>query len=146
MLKPEGIEQINIVTNAVATNDNILLMANGGAGLCLSESQENNTDLVGIIDLDGSINFVESKGDYIFAASGKAGLQIVKLNRPDASLEARCDDLPYYFGSSNLSVNSGETKAYKGAKRFNRLTINGELLLCGSWTVNNNSYINSGVF
>ncbi|MBC6998397.1 hypothetical protein [Cytophaga sp. FL35] len=147
MLNPEGTEQVNIVTNAVATNEEVLLMANGGAGLCLSETQEDNTNLVGIIDLDGSINYVESKGDYIFAASGKSGLQIVKLNRPDTSLAARCEDLPIYWGSSSLSVNSGETKAYRGAKRFNRITVNGSLLLCGSWTVTNNSYINSdGLF
>lgn len=147
MLNPEGTEQVNIVTNAVATNEEVLLMANGGAGLCLSETQQDNTNLVGIIDLDGSINYVESKGDYIFAASGKSGLQIVKLNRPDTSLAARCEDLPIYWGSSSLSVNSGETKAYRGAKRFNRITVNGSLLLCGSWTVTNNSYINSdGLF
>lgn len=147
MLNPEGTEQVNIVTNAVATNEEVLLMANGGAGLCLSETQQDNTNLVGIIDLDGSINYVESKGDYIFAASGKSGLQIVKLNRPDTSLAARCEDLPIYWGSSSLSVNSGETKAYRGAKSFNRVTVNGSLLLCGSWTVTNNSYINSdGLF
>ena len=147
MINPEGSEKSNNVTNAVATNENILLMANGGAGLCLSETQADNTDMVGIIDLNGSINYVESKGDYIFAASGKAGLQIVKLNRPDTSLETRCQDLPTYWGSSTLTVNEGEEKAYRGAKRFNRITVNGSLLLCGSWTVNNNSYINSnGLF
>ncbi|MDO1499002.1 hypothetical protein Q2T40_01185 [Winogradskyella maritima] len=40
MLNPEGTEQVNIVTNAVATNEEVLLMANGGAGLCLSETQQ----------------------------------------------------------------------------------------------------------
>lgn len=147
LINPEGVDQSNIVTNAVATNETILLMANGGAGLCLSEARENNTDLVGIIDLNGSINYVESKGDYVFAASGTAGLQIVKLNRPDDSLEARCEDLPYYFGSANLDVNDGEEKAYRGAKSFNRISVNGSLLLCGSWTAHNNAYVNSnGLF
>lgn len=147
LINPEGVDQSDIVTNAVAMNEAILLMANGGAGLCLSEAQENNTDLVGVIDLNGSINYVETKGDYVFAASGTAGLQIVKLNRPDDSLEARCDDLPYYSGSANLDVNTGEDKAYRGAKRFNRITVNGSLLLCGSWTANNHAYVNSnGLF
>ncbi|WP_276166676.1 hypothetical protein [Zobellia alginiliquefaciens] len=144
LLNPEGTESENIVTNAVAINEDVLLMANGGAGLCLSEEKDGQTNIIGVVDLDGSINFVASKGDYIFAASGKAGLQIVKLNRPDESLEARCSDLLYYSGSSNLSVNEGETKEYKGSKWFNTLNVNGSLLLCGTWAVKNSSYINSG--
>ena len=134
-------------TNAVATNEDVILMANGGAGLCLTEDQGDNTNLFGIIQLEGSINFVESKGDYIFAASGKQGLQIIKLNRPSESLANRCADLPAYSGSSNLTVNTGDTKEYRGSKRFNRITVKGSLLLCGSWTVNNNSTIdNDGLF
>ncbi|WP_209400528.1 hypothetical protein [Pseudozobellia sp. WGM2] len=147
LINPDGVDQSNIVTNAVATNEEILLMANGGAGLCLSEAQDDNTDLVGVIDLNGSINYVETKGDYAFAASGKAGLQIIKLNRPNESLEARCEDLPSYNGSYNLSVNEGEEKAYRGSKRLNRVTVNGSLLLCGTWTAYSNSYVNSnGLF
>ncbi|MGJ8738058.1 hypothetical protein [Zobellia laminariae] len=147
LLNPEGTDSQDIVTNAVAINEDILLMANGGAGLCLTEEKDGQTNIVGVVDLDGSINFVASKGDYIFAASGKAGLQIVKLNRPDQSLETRCEDLLAYSGSSNLSVNQGETKGFKGSKYFNSINVNGALLLCGTWSVNNSSYINSdGLF
>ncbi|MBT9189334.1 LVIVD repeat-containing protein [Zobellia russellii] len=147
LLNPEGTETQNIVTNAVAINEDVLLMANGGAGLCLSEDKDGQTNIIGVVDLDGSINYVASKGDYIFAASGKAGLQIVKLNRPDQSLESRCAELSYYYGSSNLSVNQGETKEFKGSKYFNSVNVNGSLLLCGTWAVNNSSYINSnGLF
>jgi len=135
------------VTNAVAVNDDILLMANGSNGLCLSEEKSNTIETFGIIALEGSINYVESKDDYIFAASGLQGLQILKLNRPDNSLVVRCADLPAYRGSSNLNVNSGETLGYRGSKRFNRINVNGSLLLCGSWTANNSSTINSnGLF
>lgn len=141
LINPEGVDQKNIVTNAVAINENIVLMANGGAGLSLSEAQTNATDLVGVLNLNGSVNFVASKGDYIFAASGKAGLQIVKLNRPSESLAARCASLPGYSGSSNLTVNKGETKEYSGAKSFNKVSVDGSLLLCGSWTVNNETTI-----
>lgn len=147
LLNPEGTDSQDVVTNAVAINEDILLMANGGAGLCLTEEKDGQTNIVGVVDLDGSINFVASKGDYIFAASGKAGLQIVKLNRPDQSLETRCEDLLAYSGSSNLSVNQGETKGFKGSKYFNSINVNGALLLCGTWSVNNSSYINSdGLF
>ena len=118
-------------------------MANGGAGLCLSEDQGNNTDLVGIIELDGSTNYVATKDDYIFAATGKSGLQIIKLNRPNDSLEASCADIPSYSGRRNLNVSTGENLSYRGSKRFNSINVDGELLLCGSWTVSNSTNINS---
>lgn len=147
LINPEGVAQSDIVTNAVAINDNVLLMANGGAGLSLSEEQGNGTDMVGVLDLNGSVNFVASKGDYIFAASGKAGLQIVKLNRPDASLATRCGQLSAYEGKSNLSVAKGDTEEYRGSKSFNKIKVDGSLLLCGSWTVNNEITINdAGLF
>ncbi len=141
LLNPDNVDDADEVTNAVATNEEVLLMANGGAGLCLSEEQNDNTDLVGIIQLEGSINFVASKGDYIFAASGKEGLQIIKLNRPNESLVARCANLAAYSGSSNLTINSGSGGAFSGAKRFNDFNVDGSLLLCGSWTVRNNATI-----
>lgn len=147
LLDPENVDASNVVTNAVASNDNIFLMANGGAGLCLSEGEGSTADPYGIIQLNGSINYVASKGDYIFAASGTKGLQIVKLNRPQESLSTRCADSPEYEGSANLTVNSGEIFAYGGSKRFNNIDIDGELLLCGSWTVKEAVNIgNNGLF
>lgn len=133
-LNPEQVAIENIVTNATALNDNVLLMANGGAGLCLSEDN-NGVDLVGIIELQGSINYVASKGDYIFAASGKRGLQIIKMNRPNGSLESRCAGTPGYSGSSRLEVPSNAELAYSGSRRFRNIDIEGNLLLCGTWTV-----------
>ncbi len=143
LINPEDAIASEIVTNAVTTNDKVLLMANGGAGLCLSEDTGTGTDLFGIIELEGSINYVESKGDYIFAASGTKGLQIIKMNKPSESLAARCATLPAYSGSSNLNVNQGDDFGYSGSKRFNNLNINGSLTLCGSWTVRNNIAINN---
>lgn len=146
-IDPEGVAEGDKVTNAVALNEEALLMANGGAGLCLSEDQGDNTDLIGVIALEGSINYVASKDDYIFAASGKSGLQIIKLNRPNASLVARCSNLLAYSGSSNLNVPTGTVKEFRGAKRFNRISVHGSLLLCGSWTVQNSTYIyDNGLF
>lgn len=146
-INPEGVAQGDQVTNAVAVNQEALLMANGGAGLCLSEDQGGTTDLVGVIALEGSINYVASKDDYIFAASGKSGLQIIKMNRPDASLVVRCANLEAYRGSANLTVATGTVKEYRGAKRFNRINVYGSLLLCGSWTVQNSAYVHeNGLF
>ncbi|MDF4202851.1 hypothetical protein PXD56_07790 [Maribacter sp. SA7] len=144
LTSPENAEPGEIVTNGVAVNENVLLMANGAGGLSLSETNDNNTVGVGVIELTGSINYVATKGDYIFAASGKQGFQIIKLNRPDDSLVARCEDLNAYSGSSNLNVNSGDNFAYRGSKRFNSMNIGGNLLLCGSWTVQNGVNLNTG--
>jgi hypothetical protein len=144
LIDPNGIDDTqDIETNAVAINENVLLMANGGAGLCLSEDNGNNANLYGVIQLDGSINFVESKGDYIFAASGKSGLQIIKLNRPSESLTASCASLSPYSGSTDLKVKLGEDEAYNGSKRFANIEVAGTLLLCGSWTVSNEVNINT---
>ena len=143
LIDSNGIDTQDIETNAVAVNESVLLMANGGAGLCLSEDNGNNANLYGVIQLDGSINFVESKGDYIFAASGKSGLQIIKLNRPSESLTARCSSLSPYNGSTDLKVRLGEDEAYNGSKRFANIEVAGTLLLCGSWTVSNEVNINN---
>ncbi|MCE2612230.1 hypothetical protein LVD13_04535 [Flavobacteriaceae bacterium D16] len=143
-INPEGLTQDERVTNAVVTNENVILMANGGAGLCLSEEKDGGLQPYGVIELEGSINYVQSKGDYIIAASGREGLQIIKLNRPSESLENRCSDIPRYNGSSKLLVPEGQELAFRGAKRFNNINVSGSLLLCGIWTVRNNVNVNEG--
>ncbi|MDC6351443.1 hypothetical protein PP178_07745 [Zeaxanthinibacter sp. PT1] len=137
MVDPEGVSPGDQVTNAVATNDGLLMMANGGAGLSLTEIENGSSKVVGVVELRGSINYVASKGDYIFAASGSEGLQIIKMNRPAETLVDRCSDLPEYTGSDKFSVNVGESVAYSGAKRLNHIVNKGALLLCGSWSIRN---------
>ncbi len=144
---PVNVSQSDIVTNATAFNEGVLLMANGGGGLCLTDDENGSTNIVGIIELEGSINFVASKGDYIFAASGREGLQIIKMNKPSDSLEERCSVSPRYFGNSRLNVSQGEDLSYSGSTRLREVTISGSLLLCGSWTVRDGITIgNNGVF
>ncbi|MDX1332851.1 MAG: hypothetical protein R3252_07470 [Robiginitalea sp.] len=141
---PEGVASGDVVTNAVTANENILFMANGGAGLSLAEKEGGQARTVGIIELEGSINYVVSRGDYAFAASGLSGLQIIKLNRPSESLGGLCADLPIYNGSSKLNVQEGERLAFRGEKRFNNINIMGSLMLCGSWTVVNHVDVKTG--
>ncbi len=137
LINPEGVAESDINTNAVAFNEDVILMANGGAGLCLAEKEADDTDLYGIIQLDGSTNFVASKDDYIFAASGREGLNIIKMNKPAPSLLSRCLLKPLYLGSSKLTVDKGDVEEYTGAKSFNTINVHGSLLLCGSWTSTN---------
>ncbi|MBT8280930.1 MAG: hypothetical protein KJO16_05085 [Muriicola sp.] len=127
----------DVVNNAVAINEDMVLMANGGAGLSVSDDKGDLTQPYGVIQLDGSINFVQTRGDYAFAASGQEGLQIIKLNRLSLSLAAQCSSLIEYSGSSKLVINEGEDIAFSGAKSFNSIKVEGELLMCGTWTVSN---------
>ena len=89
------------------------------------------------------MNYVESKGDYAFAASGAEGLQIIKLNRLSQSLAGTCATLTEYDGTSKLVINQGQDIAFRGAKRFNSIQVSGSLLMCGSWTVKNDVDIKS---
>ncbi len=143
MTSPNGTSTADIVTNGVATNDGQLFIANGGGGLSLAEEQNGNLEVMGVIELEGSINYVQSRDDYLFAAAGKAGFQVIKLNRPNQSLVAECANIPVYDRSNRLVVNTGEDLAYRGAKRFRSMDIDGSILLCGSWTVRNDIAINN---
>jgi hypothetical protein len=129
----------DIVNNAVAINEDMVLMANGGAGLSISDDKGDTTEPYGVIQLFGSINYVQTVGDYAFAAAGKEGLQIIKLNRLSLSLEAQCSSLAEYDGSGKLVINEGEDIAFSGSKSFNSIKLEKEasLLMCGSWTVSN---------
>ncbi|MEB8345331.1 hypothetical protein OO010_04690 [Flavobacteriaceae bacterium KMM 6898] len=143
LINPDGVATEDIVNNAVAINEGVVLMANGGAGLSLNESKTDNTEEFGIIDLEGSINFVESNADYVFAASGKSGLQILKMNKPSETLLNRCADLLVYSDNNNIRVAAGESLEYSAGpgKRLKSVHVEGSLLLCGSWTVQNDTWI-----
>lgn len=132
---PVGTPAGDAVTNAVSVNDDLLFMANGGAGLALAELLASNITTAGTIDLDGSVNYVTSDGDYAFVASGADGLQIIKLNRPPKTLVNACSDLPPYEGSSVLNVGPAEALSFQGGKQLDTIDVEGFLLLCGSWTV-----------
>lgn len=141
LINPEDASQSDVVTNAVCFNDDVFLMANGGAGLAISEN-ESQLNQVGVIELRGSINYVISKGDYIFAASGRSGLQIIRMNRPTESLEEACNAAQAYPGGSNLNIAAGTSAAYRGSYYYRTVNISGELLLCGAWSVRNEFNVN----
>jgi hypothetical protein len=132
---PDGLPGEEAVTNAVAANDDLLFMANGGAGLALAELLASNVTTAGSINMDGSVNYVTSDGDYAFVASGADGLQIIKLNRPPKTLVNACSELPPYDGSSVLNVGFGESGRFQGGKQLDAINDEGFLLLCGTWTV-----------
>jgi hypothetical protein len=137
LIDPNNAPTGDPVTNAVAINEDMVMMANGGAGLSISDDQGDTAKPYGVIQLDGSINYVQTSGDYAFAASGQQGLQIIKLNRLSLSLASQCSSLAEYSGSSKLVVNSGDDVAFSGSKSFSSISVDGSLLMCGTWTVSN---------
>ena len=146
---PEGVEEGDIVTNAVSFDEGLLMMANGGAGVEVVEITANNTtETLGIISLSGSSNFVKLKGKHLFVASGSKGLQILELERSTSQPlpGINCDDLTPYRGSNNLNVNSNDVMRYSGSAALSNLNVNGTLTFCGSMAVQDNMNINSNGF
>ena len=109
LVDPENIASSDKVTNAVAINGDATLMANGGAGLAIKVTND-IVDLMGVVELNGSINYVVSDGDYIFAASGRSGLQIINKIRANQSFEDPVISVNYKILNENL-VPGWETTA-----------------------------------
>jgi len=136
------------VTNAVSTSEDYVFMANGGAGLSIAKlSDDTNILAEGIAEIDGSSNYVEAKGDFVFVASGD-GLKILKLSKPknDAGSSeyfTKCAEYPRYDGNPNFNVNSNEEKNYSGSANVNNLNINGKLTFCGSINSKHGVNVNS---
>lgn len=142
----DDVDPDNIVTNAVSNNKGLVLSANGAAGIYVCNIDKEKLALVGALDLKGSANYVKSKGDYIFVATGKGGLQILKLTRPDGTF-ASCESYPAYNGNAYLNVNSGEDLKFRGSAALKSVNVNSKLTFCGSMSVYEGLNINSnGVF
>jgi hypothetical protein len=146
-INPENVEPGDIVTNAVSVEDDLLFMANGAAGISIADvSEEDYVEEYGILDLDGSSNFVRFENKFIFVATGAGGLQILKIveneNEDDVAGD-KCQGLKSYEGSSNLNVNSNESMAFKGSAQLKNVNVGGTFLFCGSLAIENNLNVNS---
>ncbi len=82
---PEGSADEDNVTNSVSVNESLVFMANGESGITVGEIIEELDDQLIIMgsmifnDLQSS-NYVESKDDLIFVASGLGGLKILAIS------------------------------------------------------------------
>lgn len=143
-INPEDTDPGDVVTNAVSVDNSLLFMANGAAGVSISDVT--NIDAIksyGILDLDGSSNFVRNEENFVFVATGTGGLQILKINKPESALPAVCEGLPSYTGDAWLNVNSGQTKAFSGAAQIRGINNNSKFLFCGSLAVVDQFNMNS---
>ncbi|REG88499.1 LVIVD repeat-containing protein [Algoriphagus antarcticus] len=143
-IKPEDVDAGDIVTNAVSVDDNLLFMANGAAGISISDvSNLAAIKQFGVLDLDGSSNFVRNEEEFVFVATGFGGLQILKINKSEVSTDVSCVGLSSYTGNSNLNINSNESQSYAGSSVLKNVNIGGTFLFCGSLAIEQNLNINS---
>ncbi|MDP2453810.1 MULTISPECIES: PQQ-binding-like beta-propeller repeat protein [unclassified Kaistella] len=136
-----GVDEQDIVTNGVSVNADKVFVANGGAGLYVYENKAGQLDLLGSIDLQGSSNYVMSKGDYIFVASG-TGLKIIKYVAPENGV-VNCSSYAQYTGGEWLNVNSGQTLEFGGTKSLKGINVNQMLSWCGALTATEGVNVNS---
>jgi hypothetical protein len=132
----------DIVSNAVSVNSGRVFVANGGAGIYVYTPDNNDLKLMGSLDIKGSSNFVMSKGEYIFVATGAGGLKVIKMVAP-ASGAVNCSGYAAYNGSEWLNVNSGQTLEYSGTKSLQGINVNQVLTWCGALTASQGVNINS---
>jgi hypothetical protein len=143
-LKPTDVDAGDIVTNAVSVDDGLLFMANGAAGISISDvSNLAAIKQFGVLDLDGSSNFVRNEEEFVFVATGSGGLQILKINKTEEPTAISCVGLPSYTGNSNLNINGNESQSYAGSTVLKNVNIGGTFLFCGSLAIEQNLNINS---
>lgn len=132
------------VTNAVSVNEGYAFVANGALGLNVYQTGS-QLNLLGTLDISGSSNYVKSSGNYIYVASGKGGLKIIKMEKPNTTF-ASCSQYGTYNQGKDLILNSNEIKSFAGSTAINSAIVNsgGVLTHCGSISIQNGLILNSG--
>ncbi|SKB38232.1 LVIVD repeat-containing protein [Sphingobacterium nematocida] len=146
-------DQEDIVTNAVTTNAARVFVANGGVGIAVYQfDKQNNFIYLGSSSFNSidnsSSNFVISRDNYVFVATGKGGLKILKLIELKPALPTCNGTYPAYSGGTQWDLNINEAANYADTKTFNsNVNINRNFTWCGTFNVNG-SYVNlnSGTF
>lgn len=80
----EGLADHLLVTNSVSINEEKIFTANGGGGLTLLEQIPDSeltqeVGVIGNIAFPASANYVASKGNAMFMATGTGGLKIIEI-------------------------------------------------------------------
>lgn len=132
------------VTNAVSLNDGYAFVANGAAGLNVYQTGI-QYNLLGTLGISGSSNYVKSSGNYIYVASGKGGLKIIKMEKPNTTF-ASCSQYGTYNQGKDLILNSNDVKSFAGSTAINSAIVNSGAVLthCGSISIQNGLILNSG--
>ncbi|PZX54640.1 hypothetical protein LV84_02793 [Algoriphagus ratkowskyi] len=141
-INPADVAASEIVTNAVSVDKNLLFMANGGAGISITDVADLSAiKSLGVLDLDGSSNFVRNEEEFVFVATGSGGLQILKISKSEGA--ENCSGIPPYNGTAYLNINGNESVSYSGSSVLKAVNIGGTFLFCGSLAIEQNLNINS---
>ncbi|HBB91785.1 MAG: hypothetical protein A2X22_08160 [Bacteroidetes bacterium GWF2_49_14] len=107
----DGSNPDDYVTNGVSINTSgRVFIANGAAGVFVAQLGSDGTiDLLGSINLDASVNFVEAQGDLLYAACGAKGVAIIGISGLPAGLPE--------FSTVRVGEISGETAAVQATIR-----------------------------
>lgn len=132
----------DIVVNAVSVNNDKLFTANGGAGISVYSyaNASGAANLLGSASFNGmdltSSNFVISKDNYVFVASGRGGLKILKMIDLTPKVPTCNGNYPAYTGNDSwFNINSNEVKNFSGTRAFQGINIGGSLTWCGTLSV-----------
>lgn len=146
---PNKENNLEHVTNAVSVNKNNLYMANGSAGISVSDLANPSTiEEIGVLELQGSANYVKVNDRHILVASGKEGLKILKINLAEETYpNNKCGNLPFYTGGSYININTNRPQGYFGSLVVDGIIVNDHFTFCGSLAVKGWVNVNSnGVF
>lgn len=138
---PPSIDPSEVVTNSVSTLQDHIFVAQGAAGVSLFEVGNDLTDIndIGLLDLEGSANYVKAEGYYLFVANGAGGFKILKrlTQTEGSSLDGAiaCENFPTYNGSTWMNINANQVKAYSGSTSISGIDVKGELTYCGNLAV-----------
>jgi hypothetical protein len=111
-ITPSGADDIDYVTNGVSVNGDLVLIANGAAGVWVGSKYDGNPiEIYGSMEFQSSTNFVEAKDDVIFVASGYGGLKILEIQHympeeGDFLTLGEWDEngLPFYLENEKASI------------------------------------------
>ncbi|HSJ68228.1 MAG TPA: hypothetical protein VK921_11155 [Anditalea sp.] len=133
------------VTNAVSVNNSHLYMANGGAGISIANvSGPSSIEEIGVLELQGSANFIKVNDKHIIVAAGTKGVKILRITMAEESFKNEiCGNLPYYTGGNNININTNRPQGYYGSVVAETLNINDHFTFCGSLAVKGWANINS---
>lgn len=107
-----GGADIDYVTNSVSINEELILIANGAAGVWVGSKYDGDPiEIYGSMEFQSSTNFVEGKDDVIFVATGFGGFRILEVQRymPEEGDFLTLGDwdengLPYYLETEKDSI------------------------------------------
>src|SRR5690606_25690194 len=92
---------------------------------------------------EGSNNYVLSKGNHVFVASGKGGLKILKMIELKPETPTCNGTYPAYTGNTQYDLNVNEAASYSDSKMFlANININRNFDWCGSLQVNGTANVN----